>query len=206
MNPLSIVSVCLCLSVVAGASTNLGHGYVQHPASRAYLCKTKANKNCGKIEWEPQSIEGLKNFPKGGPPDGKIASGAVAAFQQLDQFGAGRWSSPRVKFNKVDNAHVSLDMHWTLTAPHKTSGFRVFLSNANYAENKPLSRAVFHAQPSCAQSLNGQMPTKVFKHTCRFQKQQLDAMTKRPGVMLAIWDIHDTANAFYQVIDFIAQY
>ncbi|HGJ5881500.1 MAG TPA: chitin-binding protein, partial [Arsenophonus nasoniae] len=33
------------------------HGYIDNPASRAYLCSMLENKNCGPIQYEPQSVE-----------------------------------------------------------------------------------------------------------------------------------------------------
>lgn len=39
------------------------HGYVESPASRSYLCKQGVNVNCGPIQYEPQSVEGIGGFP-----------------------------------------------------------------------------------------------------------------------------------------------
>lgn len=49
------------------------HGYVESPASRSYLCKQGVNVNCGPIQYEPQSVEGIGGFPQLGPSDGQIA-------------------------------------------------------------------------------------------------------------------------------------
>lgn len=58
------------------------HGYVEGPASRAALCKSGQNTDCGPIVYEPQSLEAPKGFPAAGPADGKIAS-ANGAFLNL---------------------------------------------------------------------------------------------------------------------------
>ncbi|MFT4693703.1 MAG: putative carbohydrate-binding protein with CBM5 and CBM33 domain, partial [Francisella sp.] len=44
------------------SSQVLAHGYVESPASRAALCKTGENSNCGNIQYEPQSIEAPDGF------------------------------------------------------------------------------------------------------------------------------------------------
>lgn len=56
---LALITLLCTLMIVERASA---HGYVQSPGSRAYLCKTGANTNCGPIVYEPQSLEAPKAF------------------------------------------------------------------------------------------------------------------------------------------------
>lgn len=55
---LLLLPFLFCFSAIA-----LGHGYVEEPKSRAFLCKKNLNSNCGAIQYEPQSLEGPKGFP-----------------------------------------------------------------------------------------------------------------------------------------------
>ena len=64
------------------------HGYVESPASRSYLCKQGVNVNCGPVQYEPQSVEGIGGFPQLGPSDGQIAG--AGHFPALD-VQAGKW-------------------------------------------------------------------------------------------------------------------
>lgn len=87
-NKLMVFTATLLLSSAgfistASADVTLKHGYIDTPPSRAFLCSAKGknlNKDCGPIQYEPQSIEGVKGFPKDGPADGQIASGGKEAF------------------------------------------------------------------------------------------------------------------------------
>lgn len=100
---LALITLLCTMMIVERASA---HGYVQSPGSRAYLCKTGANTNCGPIVYEPQSLEAPKGFPAAGPADGKIAS-ANGAFPTLDEQSSTRWS-------KVNLTPGTNTFSWTL--------------------------------------------------------------------------------------------
>ncbi len=117
-NKLVLFTTTLLLSAgfisTASADVTLKHGYIDKPPSRAVLCSPKGqnlNKNCGSIQYEPQSIEGLKGFPKGGPADGQIASGGKDAFADLNVQSVDRW-------HKVAMESGKNTFQWTLTAKH----------------------------------------------------------------------------------------
>lgn len=58
------------------------HGYVESP-SRSFLCKQGVNVNCGPVQYEPQSVEGIGGFPQLGPSDGQIAGvGSFSCFRR----------------------------------------------------------------------------------------------------------------------------
>lgn len=164
------------------------HGYIDSPASRAYLCSTLQNKSCGPIQYEPQSVEGRKGFPQRGPADGRIASAGVGAFKQLDEQTATRWT----KVNVVSGENI---FHWTLAAPHRTTGWEYFITKQDWDPNAPLSRAAFELKPFCSRFDGGSVPAREVTMKCQ--------VPKRTGyqVILGVWTIDDTSNAFYQVID-----
>ncbi|MBI6550742.1 lytic polysaccharide monooxygenase [Xenorhabdus lircayensis] len=164
------------------------HGYIDSPPSRALLCSKHVNKNCGLIMYEPQSVEGPKGFPQGGPPDGSIASGGVGHFNQLNEQSADRWH--HVNVNKGTN-----DFTWTLTARHSTASWQFFITKSDWNPNKPLTRAQFDLKPFCERFDNGKQPAQNVTLKCD--------VPERSGyhVILGVWTISDTNNAFYQVID-----
>ena len=163
------------------------HGYVDSPGGRAYLCKTGANTDCGQIIYEPQSLEAPKGFPAAGPADGKIAS-ANGAFPKLDEQSATRWS----KVNMTPGSHT---FSWTLTARHATTSWKYYMTKQNWNPNTPLTRDSFDLTPFCSVNYNGVQPSSPYTDTCN--------VPSRSGyqVILAVWEIADTANAFYNVID-----
>lgn len=200
-NKLMVFTATLLLSSASFISTasedvTLKHGYIDKPPSRAVLCRTtipnsnniKFNKNCGPVEYEPQSVEGLKGFPKDGPENGKIASGGNEAFSALNEQSADRW-------HKVTMKSGENTFKWTLTARHSTASWRFFITKQNWDVNKPLTRDDFDLKPFCQRFDNGKIPTATVELNCN--------IPERSGyqVILGVWDIADTKNAFYQVID-----
>jgi chitin-binding protein len=163
------------------------HGYIDGPASRGYLCKTGQNTNCGAVQYEPQSLEAPKGFPAAGPADGKIAS-ANGAFPELDQQSATRWT-------KVNMSSGTNTFHWTLTAAHATTSWKYYITKENWNPNAALTRDSFDLTPFCTVNYNGKQPPFSYSDTCN--------VPQRTGyhVILAVWEIADTVNAFYNVID-----
>ncbi len=168
------------------ANSASAHGYVDGPSSRAILCKNGVNTDCGAIIYEPQSLEAPKGWPNAGPADGKIAS-AGGAFPKLDEQSATRWA-------KVNITPGPTTFSWTLTARHSTASWKYYITKQNWDPNAPLSRASFDLTPFCSLPYSGQPPAN-FSHTCD--------VPARTGyqVILAVWEVADTANAFYNVID-----
>ncbi|KLU15610.1 MULTISPECIES: lytic polysaccharide monooxygenase [Xenorhabdus] len=170
------------------AEPDSNHGYVDTPPSRALLCQKGINKNCGPVMYEPQSVEGPKGFPQGGPPDGQIASGGVAQFKQLNEQSTDRWH--HVTINKGIN-----QFKWTITARHSTTSWQFYIAKPGWDPNKPLTRAQFDLKPFCEYLDNGKRPGQTVSLDCD--------IPDRSGyhVILGVWTIADTPNAFYQVID-----
>lgn len=181
------------------------HGYVSEPRSRALLCKYRRNKNCGQIVYEPQSVEGYKGFPyaPNSPPDGRIASGNLPSFYELDEYGEDRWY--KVEFPQVEchnRTHVSFNVTWVFTTPHSTEDFRVYMSNENFDPNQPLSRKQLDLNPLCLDNFHGKQPEFVFTSRCPVSLEKYKELSARKNLlMLNIWNIGNTKMAFYQVVD-----
>ena len=171
------------LSVAFLASAASAHGYVESPKSRSYQCRQTGG--CGSVQYEPQSVEGPDRFPETGPADGQIASGG-RRFGELDAQSENRW--PRQPMASGQNTFT-----WHLTAPHRTADWRYFITKPGWDPNAPIARSAFDLQPFCTDG-NSNPGTKE-SHSCN--------VPERSGyhLILAVWDVGDTANSFYQVID-----
>lgn len=165
------------------------HGYIESPASRAYQCKLGQNTDCGAVQWEPQSIEKDSGFPAGPlPPDGELASGGIANFHPIDKQSPNIWVKNNIQPGK--NTFT-----WHITAPHKTTNWRYYITRQNWDQNKPLDREAFEAAPFCQVDDHGAKPGNRVKHECD--------VPARTGyqVIYGVWEINDTKNSFYQAID-----
>ncbi|MBE8578084.1 N-acetylglucosamine-binding protein GbpA [Vibrio sp. OPT18] len=189
--------IALSLLSVSGAS--FGHGYVSAynngvAESRVALCKFPAsdtqekNTNCGGIQYEPQSVEGPEGFPEVGPADGKIASAQSSLAAALDEQKADRWVKRPIKSG-------SQYFEWTFTANHKTRDWKYYITQPDWNPNQPLARSSFDLTPFCVVEGNMEQPPMQVSHLCN--------VPEREGyqVILAVWDVGDTAAAFYNVID-----
>lgn len=178
------------VTVLATAQPAQAHGYTTSPTSRQLHCKQGNMTNCGPIVWEPQSVEGLKGFPQAGPADGKICSGAVGRFSQLDEPRNGTWPAARV------NAGQNFTFSWTFTAAHRTTNFRYFITRNGWNPNAPLTRAQLEPQPFLTVPMNGRQPNWTEHH-----QGTLPSGKTGHHLILAVWDVYDTANAFYACSD-----
>ena len=181
LSPIAVLGTALALASPAEA-----HGYVSGPYSRAAACKMALNTGCGSVVYEPQSLEAPKGFPVTGPSDGRIAS-AGSAFTELDQQAYGRWYK-----NPIGTG--PLTMNWTYTAAHRTSQWSYYMTKQNWDPNAPLKRADLELISTVAH--DGSAADSRPAHT-------ITVPANRSGyhVILAVWDIADTVNAFYNVID-----
>ncbi|MFD0587458.1 lytic polysaccharide monooxygenase [Paenibacillus sp. GCM10027627] len=192
VNPLKMAIAGGIMLVLAAAMLLLlterasAHGYVSNPSSRAALCASGVNQNCGAIIYEPYSLEALKGFPAAGPADGQIAS-ANGAFAPLDQQTSTRWS-------KVNLSPGTTTFNWNIKVPHATASWKYYITKTNWNPNQPLTRAQFDLTPFCNVSYSG-TPGNSYSDTCN--------VPNRSGyhVILAVWEVSNTLNAFYNVID-----
>lgn len=180
-------TVTLVAAGVLTAAPSSAHGYVNAPESRSYLCKVGVNTDCGGVEYEPQSLEYLKGFPEAGPADGQIASAGGQFGGALDEQTADRWA-------KTDIVTGPMLFDWTYTAPHSTAKWHYYMTKEGWDPNSPLDRAdlelIWEVQHDGSKASTN--PDHV-----------IDIPADRSGyhVILAVWDVADTVNAFYNVID-----
>ncbi|UQU65134.1 lytic polysaccharide monooxygenase [Couchioplanes caeruleus] len=163
----SIAYPLVTLGAVVGsaavvASPALAHGYVSAPPSRQALCASGAVKDCGQIQFEPQSVEA----PKGQ----RSCNGGVAQWSVLADESR-NWPAKAVGKN--------VTFTWVMTARHRTSNWEYFIGGKKVA------------------TVDGgnQQPDAVVTHNV-----DLSAFPGRQTV-LAVWNIGDTANAFYSCVD-----
>ena len=180
-----IILALLCTMSLMFTSKTFAHGNVIN--SRAQLCADGVNKNCGLIIYEPYSLEALKGFPSGGPADGKIAS-ANGLFAPLDEQSSTRWT-------KVSMSPGPVTFNWKIKVPHATSSWKYYITKQNWNPNAPLTRDSFDLTPFCNVAYYGKQPGNTYSDTCN--------VPNRTGyqVILAVWEISDTVNAVYNVID-----
>ncbi|EML7933748.1 lytic polysaccharide monooxygenase [Providencia rettgeri] len=190
--------ICLlAISSLILISQANAHGYVKKPESRAYQCsgrdsRTPTNLNCGEgPTYSPHSIEGIKGFPAAGPADGEIAAGSLVPFAALNEQTPTRW-------NKINMSTGPNIFTWYLTVAHSTSNWRFYITKADWNNSAPLTRSSFELTPFCERIDNGAVPPG--QTDINFQ---CNVPNDRQGyhVILATWDVADTPNAFYQVID-----
>lgn len=185
----------LAVSAALVPTVAVAHGYVagEFP-SRVNLCHADngAKNDCATASYDRQSLEAPKGFPAEGPVDGKIASAQKGgSFDVLDLQSSNKWYKTKI--------HAGMnDFHWFSTANHKTTDYVYYITKPNWDQNAPLTRESFDlANPFCTIDLDGQQPPKDLgdAHSCN--------VPERSGyqVILSVWTIDDTANAFYNVID-----
>jgi predicted carbohydrate-binding protein with CBM5 and CBM33 domain len=180
---LGIVSM-LFSSLIASA-----HGYTTAAISRQKVCANRTVANCGEIIYEPQSVEGLKGFPNAGPANGRICSGGLSRFAQLDDPRGGGWPATRVSSGQ------RFTFSWTFTAMHSTTNFRYFITNNGWNSTQPLTRSALNLTPFLTVPMNGARPGQTISHA-----GTLPARTGK-HIILATWDVADTGNAFYACSD-----
>ncbi|MFD4908765.1 lytic polysaccharide monooxygenase [Kitasatospora purpeofusca] len=182
---LAAVAVPLAMAVPANS-----HGFINLPPSRSALCGAGVVKNCGDIQWEPQSVEGPKGFPTRGPADGTICAGADARWAPLDNPRNGAWPTTKV------TAGGQQTFTWEIEARHSTTNFRYFLTKPGYDPTQKITRANLDLTPFLTVPYNGRQPAATTTHTGTLP-------TGRTGhhVVVAVWDVADTSNAFYSCTD-----
>ncbi|MGL6163902.1 MAG: lytic polysaccharide monooxygenase, partial [Aeromonas veronii] len=179
--------IAAVLALLASGSA-LAHGYISQPESRNYLCKTGGNSQCGGVQWEPQSVEGPSGFPQSGPQDGQIASAGSPRWSELNIQTSDRWTKREVQPGPFA-------ISWTFTANHVTRNWRYYLTKQDWNPNQPITRASFDLTPFCVIDGNMVQPPKQVTHNC--------ILPERTGykVILGVWEVGDTSNSFYNIID-----
>ncbi|MFJ5739328.1 lytic polysaccharide monooxygenase auxiliary activity family 9 protein [Streptomyces microflavus] len=177
------------VSLLATSGSAQSHGYTDSPVSRQQLCGNGTVRNCGQIQWEPPSVEGPKGFPAGGPRDGLICAGGNQRFAELDDPRGGAWPASAVQ---TGQSHT---FRWRITARHATTDFRYYVTKDGYNPAKPLTRADLEPQPFLTVPFGGRQPGATVTHA--------GALPQKSGkhLILGVWTISDTGNAFYACSD-----
>lgn len=174
------------LGLFGFGTSGFAHGYVTSPGSRAYFGTAAAgnlNQNVGRAQWEPQSIEAPKNTFI----DGKLASAGVTGFEPLDEQTATRWHKSVINPG-------NLTISWNLTAQHRTSTWDYYMTKTGWNPNAPLKISDFELIAQIDDKAT--VPPKIVNQTITVPQDR-----KGYHVILAVWNISDTTNAFYQAID-----
>jgi predicted carbohydrate-binding protein with CBM5 and CBM33 domain len=154
---------------------------------RLPLCRGEV-ADCGAISYEPQSVEGPKGFPAAGPADGEICSAGHAEFAELDDPRGGDWHTAAVDAG-------TQTFTWTMTAAHSTATFDYYITDDGYDPTQPLTRAMLEPEPFATFEMGGAKPDHTMTHDV--------TLPERSGqqLILSVWNIADTVNAFYSCID-----
>lgn len=185
LNVLLFVGVVM-LGLFGFGTSGFAHGYVTSPGSRAYFGTAAAgnlNQNVGRAQWEPQSIEAPKNTFI----DGKLASAGVTGFEPLDEQTATRWHKSVINPG-------NLTISWNLTVQHRTSTWDYYMTKTGWNPNAPLKISDFELIAQIDDKAT--VPPKIVNQTITVPQDR-----KGYHVILAVWNISDTTNAFYQAID-----
>ncbi|WLR42469.1 lytic polysaccharide monooxygenase [Bacillus carboniphilus] len=198
----SLKAVALLSAIGIGATISAdqadAHGYIEEPASRAYtgslmkeeLGYYEALEIYGFVINSPHAVEGPKGFPEDGPQDGQIAS-AEGGFGQIDY----------VMDNQTEDRWIKQDMNsgvntftWNYTAPHATSKWHYYITKVDWNPNSPLKSEDFELIGTVEH--DGSATNTNLSH-------DIEVPDDRSGyhIILGVWDVADTDNAFYQVID-----
>lgn len=165
------------------------HGYIQDPPSRDFLCKQGTNTGCGSVDWPPSAGEFPQGFPGSGPADGKLVGGSI--FPVLDEQSASRWHLLPLDKHEIE-------FTWVYTAAHVTRKWEYFITRNDWNPNTPLARASFESTPFCSFEGHGKPANDP-----SLPKQVCAVPGDRSGhhVILGVWSVGDTPNAFYKAID-----
>jgi chitin-binding protein len=189
----AVVGLATTGALVLSSGGASSHGYTDLPISRQKLCQNGTVANCGSIQWEPQSVEGPKGFPASGPADGQICNAGLSQFSQLSAprtpLGAA-WPATRVTGGQ------SYTFRWQFTAMHATTDFKYYVTRAGWNQNHNLARSDLNLTPFLTVPYNGQRPPSTLSHS-----GTLPSGLSGRHVIVAVWTIADTANAFYACSD-----
>ncbi|WUU19280.1 lytic polysaccharide monooxygenase [Kribbella sp. NBC_00662] len=154
-------------------------------------------------ELSERSCAGLRSDPVGaaecrrtqGVPAGRSAGGSLCSaglpqFAELDDQRGGTWPATQLQGGQ------GFTFSWHLTAAHATTDFKYYMTKQGWDPTQPLTRSALELEPFLTVPMNGARPATDVSHPGTIP-------TGRTGrhMILAVWTIADTANAFYQCSD-----
>lgn len=195
-----LLSVALLgIGLTANSKEVSAHGYVESPISRGYQGAIEKNTLGWQAAWDkygavitnPQSLEAPKGYPEAGPADGRIAS-ANGGLGQIGDYVLDDQSTDR--WVKQDIEQGPLSLTWKYTAPHATSKWHYYMTKPGWNPNDKLERSDFEKIETVTH--DGSSAANKPTHVINIPKNRVGY-----HVILAVWDVADTSNAFYNVID-----
>lgn len=189
---------------------NTRHGHVFSPASRAWFAWEEGLIDNGQLnqreagKFFPAVQSGLTDVVASTdsanatpPKDGKIASANQGNAEFLDAPGS-HWKKHAVLSSEL------LTISWAYSAVHTTRRWNYFITREGWDPSLPLSRAQFESQPFFKVELTEQ---PYWSHGAALTPPEPTVhdvmLPQRQGyhVLLAVWEVANTGNAFYHVID-----
>ncbi|AKA24230.1 lytic polysaccharide monooxygenase auxiliary activity family 9 protein [Pseudomonas chlororaphis] len=200
--------------------SSLRHGRVTSPSSRGAVAI-----DLGLLGgWQVNEMEGGKNFPDlaGGafpapfntdnpsdvpPADGVILSGGKTDARDCVNFTDEEMSKKLGRaftwpLLNVEPGQV-FKVTWQYTAPHTTRGYRWLITKDGWDPKQRITRAQLEARPF-AEDFYPQVP--YYSHAGEL-KAKVDHEVKLPAnkkgrhVIVLMWIVANTGNAFYQAFD-----
>jgi chitin-binding protein len=202
------------------SSPKLKHGRVVFPPSRSAV----ATEEGLILDWQANEMEGGKNFPSltAGPfqrpyetdsvsvvppADGYILSGGKTDARDCVNFTNEEMSQklnrpftwPLLNVDPGQMFHVK----WVYTVPHVTRGYSWFITKDGWDPEKRISRAQLEPK-SFYDDFYTQVP--YYEHSSEL-KAKIEHEVKLPlgkqghHVIVLLWVVADTGNAFYQAFD-----
>lgn len=185
---LVVLATATAMAVLGVAAPAFAHGWIGGSGSELTARQVMpGNTGLGAVAYEPQSLEAPGGFPETGPADGKIASAGIAQFSELDAQTATRWAKNEI----TPGPHR---FGWTYTAPHNTDQWRYYITKNGWNPNEPLKRSSFELLQVVAHDHSAANTNPV--HTITIPSDHSGY-----HVILAVWEVWDTTNAFYNVVD-----
>ncbi|WP_366300154.1 lytic polysaccharide monooxygenase auxiliary activity family 9 protein [Pseudomonas atacamensis] len=200
--------------------TQLKHGRVISPASRGAVAIDLGLLGA----WQVNEMEGGKNFPAvdagpfpqpfetdsdsvAPPADGYILSGGKTDARDCvnytdDEMSKKLGRSFSWPLLNVDPGQI-LEVSWAYTAPHTTRGYRWLITKDGWDPQQRISRGQLETQPFF-EDFYPQVP--YYSHAGEL-KAKVDHQVKLPAnkqghhVIVLMWIVANTGNAFYQAFD-----
>jgi chitin-binding protein len=200
--------------------TQLRHGRVTSPFSRGAVAVELGLLG----NWQVNEMEGGKNFPSPAagpfpvpyqtdsdsvtpPADGHILSGGKVDDRDCINFTNEEMSE---KLNRPFawpllnvNPGQTFKVTWEYTAPHVTRGYRWLITKDGWDPKRRISRAQLEAQPFF-DDFYTQVP--YYSHSAEMKAKvnhevKLPANKQGHHVIVLMWIVANTGNAFYQAFD-----